>query len=389
MPPTKKPPPAALALLSLLIAAPALADEPATVEASLGKGVKVVAGDGSMSMQVRARAQLRAVFTRDEDADETLGEEFLIRRARLQLKGHAINRDLTYYIQLGLSNRDMESDLRVPLRDAQMNWAATRDLEIKVGQMKVPFNRQRTSSSSALQIMDRSLSNGELNLDRDVGLQLHSEDLLGWGERLGYAVGVFGGDGRNRTVDRGGVLFAGRFTLSPLGPLLGSEEADLNDSPLRVAIGVAGAYNQGTRRALSTHGGTFAYGEVDYTHAGVELALRWRGLSVNAEALLRQASTERLTEVVDGAPVEELTRGARGYLVQGGYMITDAVEITGRVSHVMPLGISAVEEEWEAGGGASWYLRDHAIKLQADYMRLGGPALDGADQVRLQLQFFL
>jgi hypothetical protein len=388
------PPPRPLFLftaLALLLPHAALATTPgapASVEAGLGQGVKIIAADGSMSLQVRARAQLRGVFTHNEDADEPLSEEFLIRRARLQLKGHALTTKFTYYIQLGLSNRDMESDLRIPLRDARINWAFSRDAELMAGQMKVPFNRQRTTSSSALQIMDRSLSNGELNLDRDVGVLLRSGDLFGWGERLGYEVGVFGGDGRNRTTDRGGLLYVARVELAPLGPLLGDEEADLQHSPLRVNVGLAAAYNAGTRRALSTHGGTFVHGVTDYTHAGADLAVRWRGASLNAELLMRRAADEVLTDEVDGMPVSELTRSGWGYMVQGGYLLTDTFELTGRYSAAKPLGVSAIEDAWEAGGGISWYIHEHALKLQSDYMRLGGADSKGAHQARLQLQFF-
>ena len=110
-------------------------------------------------------------------------------------EGHAFTRKLTYTIQLGFSNRDMEPDLLIPLRDAYVTWQALRDLGIRFGQMKVPFGKQRVVSSSSLQMVDRSIVTSELNMDRDVGLYLMSEDLLGLKGRLMYQAGVFSGQG--------------------------------------------------------------------------------------------------------------------------------------------------------------------------------------------------
>lgn len=376
------------ALLLIALPSSSRAGEPAQVEAGLGRGVKVSAADGSLSLQVRARVQARAQLT--AAPGEELGEEFLIRRARLQLQGHALDPSLTYYVQLGFSNSDTEPDLRLPLRDARISWAMARDAQLVVGQTKVPFNRQRTTSSSALQMVDRSLSNGELNLDRDVGLQLRSEDLFGWGGRLGYDLGVFGGDGRNRAdAAGGGLLYVARVTLSPLGPLAGKEEADLGRGPLRAALGLAGAMNQGTRRARSTHGATLELGRVDTTHAAMDLAVRWRGASLNAEALMRRADRERLTGEIDGAPAVELTRSGWGYMLQGGYLLTDQLELTARHSAISPLGASAITYERESGGGVSWYVREQALKVQSDYLWRDGDARTGAHQVRVQLQLFL
>lgn len=372
-------------------------ETPPRLDASLGKGVSLRAGDESFSVQARARIQLRGVFGYQDPDDDPLADDaqergsaqFLVRRARLQLRGHALSSKLTYYIQLGFSASDMESDLRVPLRDAQINWAPLRDLEIKAGQMKVPFNRQRTTSSSALQLMDRALANNELNLDRDVGVQLHSADFLGLGGRLGYQLSLTGGDGRNRTVDNAGMLYVARVVISPFGPVLDSAEADISrsDTP-RVAIGLAAGFNDNTRRAQSTMGATFAQQATDYRHASADLTVRFRGASLNAEWLWREA--EEVVRVDPTDPLSDIiTRNGYGYTVQGGYLVTDEVELVARWSALSGIGPTAVLDGFETGAGVSWYLAKQAVKLQTDYLRLEGPAHDaGRHQVRVQAQIY-
>ncbi len=169
---------------------------PIQVRAKFGEGATIATKDDKVSLTLRARVQTQALFATNKDDSDDPRTEFLVRRMRLEVKGNIVGEKLTYRVQLGFSNRDTESDLRLPLRDAFMNWKAHRLLELRFGQMKVPFGRQRVNSSSALEMVDRSIVVGELNLDRDVGVYMHSNDLVGNDGLLGYVVGVFGGDGR-------------------------------------------------------------------------------------------------------------------------------------------------------------------------------------------------
>ncbi|MCO5165957.1 MAG: OprO/OprP family phosphate-selective porin [Planctomycetes bacterium] len=361
----------------------------AAVRARFGEGVTITGADDSLSLTIRARFQAR--FTHLEREERGSATLFEIRRARLLLRGHALTRELTYYMQLGFSNQDTEPDLRLPLRDAYLTYAGLRDLNVRVGQMKVPFNPQRVTSSSALQLVDRSIVQNELNLDRDVGVQVFSDDLFGLGGVLGYALGVFGGDGRNRLSDAGGVLLVARVQLTPFGRFDDLVEADLARSPdPRLALGAAVAHNANTNRERSTFGGTYASRErTDQTHVVTDLHLKWMGFSLRSEALLREAADEVLTGTVGGATVTERTRSAWGYFAQAGYLVTDEVEVVARWGELRPLGRSAVRLQRETGGGINWYVSGHDLKLQADYFYLWGERLaDGDHQVRVQLQLF-
>ena len=188
----------ALTVPSHIVAAqaPATTSSPPTVDVGLGRGVTIRSADDEVSLNLRARIQVRSTVIGGTGENQDPLSEISIRRARLVLQGNALGPTLTYYLQLSFANLENEADLRVPLRDAYVTWAPSKSVNVRLGQMKVPFSRQRVTSSSALQMVDRSIVVTELNLDRDVGLQLFSRALFGG--KVGYTLGLFGGEGRNR-----------------------------------------------------------------------------------------------------------------------------------------------------------------------------------------------
>ena len=376
--------------------APATGSE-ARVRAAFGQGASISTADGAFEVNIRARAQTRFTLTHLDGASGDPATEFSIRRARLVVQGHALHRDLQYYFQLGFSNRDTESDLRLPLRDASVTWSRWRDVNIRAGQMKVPFDRQRVISSSALQFCDRSIVTGELNLDRDVGVQVFSRNLFGWGHRVGYQLGVFGGDGRNRLSASPGLLWVARLEFNPMGAFDDYVEADLQRgaSP-RLSVGVGVAYNQQSVRSQSTLGNTYTLGGFDYLHGEVDLSFKWRGLSILAEGMLRRAVTASRERTANGTTTREFSRSFLGWFVQAGYLFNTHLELIARYGDLVPTVLDASQRDptqlrrQELGAGVNWYFLGHSLKLQSDYFYYFGEGLSdrGEHQARLQLQLF-
>lgn len=369
------------------------------VSAAFGEGVTIASADGDTELNVRGRVQVQGAFETnapDENGDRAAPDTtFLVRRMRLVFQGHVLKKTWRYYFQLGLSTRDMEADLLVPVRDAYVEWLELRDLSVRAGQMKVPFSRERVVSSSALELVDRSNVNAELSLDRDAGVVLFSKDFLGTGKRLRYSAGVFGGDGRNRTADRAGLLWVGRVEALPLGDFDDYVGADLEHAEKpRVAIGFATAYNQSTVRARSTLSDTFTTGTVDYRHATADIHAKWRGFSLHGEAIYRKADTLVVgtRTGTDGKPVIERPRPAVGYMLQVGAPLTKHWDLALRYGEVRPLDGEVVHHDREIGGGIGWFPRGHNLKVQLDYFHLirdTSSAADVAtDRVRLQTQLF-
>ncbi len=363
---------------------------PSLVEAGLGKGVTIRSTDDRASLNIRARIQVRSTVIGHPDDREDLSE-IAIRRLRLVFQGNAAGPALTYYVQLAFANLDTETDLRLPLRDAYVTWTPARALHVRLGQMKVPFSRQRVTSSSALQMVDRSIVVTELNLDRDVGVQMFSKDLLGIGA-LGYALGVFGGEGRNRPGRAAGLLYSARLEAWPLGSFDDTVEGDvLRGQPWRIALGSSVAYNQNTNRPLSTIGTPYPAGDVGYAHAGVDAIVKKRGWSLLSELMFRRAARDAQTVVVNGASTTIQSRSGWGAYVQGGRMVTNRLEISARYSRLLPSSGTdpTFVSSRELGGGLSYYINRHDLKIQGDYFRVTDPATArGVHQGRVHFQLF-
>jgi phosphate-selective porin OprO and OprP len=367
---------------------------PPGLRAEYGRGVSFTSEDGRFSLTMRGRLQTRATVTENLDTDD-VDISFMIRRARLVFLGHLFTHDLQYYVQLSFAPLDLEPDQNLVVRDAVITWARWRDLGIRVGQTKVPFNRERVISSSALQLVDRSIVNAELNLDRDMGFYIFSEDFLGLDGLLGYQLSVSGGDGRNRPNTGTSLLYVARLELRPLGafhPADAYSEADISRSPRpRLSIGAGAGYNQGSQRALSTHGTFFEESSFDHIHGEVDLIYKQAGFSLQAEILYRQARQDAQTVLVDGEEVTDVARSGFGYMVQAGYVFPSHFEVAARWAEILPTHrFDTALTRWrELTVGSSYYALAHNLKVQMDYGYLFGEALGaGHHMARLQMQVF-
>lgn len=353
-----------------------------------GRGVRLTNDDSSFALTIRGRVQARGSGLIDPGLDEA-DIRFKVRRARLVFLGDLQERNLEIYIQLGFGADDLEPDWTIPLRDAVITWTPAQNFNLRVGQMKVNFNRERMISSSSLQLVDRSIVNAELNLDRDIGAQIFSNDLFGLDERLGYQIGIYGGDGRNRAVGGSGLMYVGRLQVNPFGgfkDLL--MEADLSRSAKpRLSIGLAGGLNYGTTRQRATHGEILAVAS-NTRHVAADLLFKVSGFSLQAEALYRDVEPE---QSVPG-PLRALTAG--GAFVQAGYVLPQGLEISGRWAEVRPMGSDReIPGRTELTSGVGWYLLRHDLKIQGDYA-MGFGLLGLSDRtepdhrIRAQVQVF-
>jgi hypothetical protein len=222
-------------------------------------------------------------------------------------------------------------------------------------------------------MVDRSIVNAELNLDRDVGVQILSNDLFGLGGRLRYQIGVFGGEGRNRWGPGPGLLYVGRLEVQPLGGFEDSyTESDLSrDARARLAIGGSFAFNHQSRRSRSTHGDVLEHTTYDTMHAQADLMFKVRGFSLMSEFLWRRSGEATVTPPEDAeAPVEaEGSRSGLGWMAQLGYLFPQGVEPSLRFAEIRPLDdvVSDLSLKREASAGLSWYAKGHDLKVQVDY----------------------
>lgn len=357
-----------------------------------GKGLTVALPEEELSVQLRARIQLRASVWSDAKTglQREPANDVGVRRARLVMQGSF--KDWALYLQLSYSNRDTEPDLRIPLRDAYVTYRRWRDVQIRVGQMKVPFDRQFMASSSTLQFVDRSAAVSEFHLNRDTGAVLFSDDVMGLGKRLAYWVGIFGGEGPNRLSTEPGTLVSARMEVRPFGGFDDLVEGDIerHNHP-RVAVGAGVAFNRRSNRQRSTHGGLFTTGRTAYVHTNVDAVIKWHGASVAGQVLCRLAERDVLEKQANGETKQEFTRSGCGWFVQGGLMLAPRVEAALRASEVLPVPAQskALPRNRELGAALNTYVYGHSVKLQADYSYHFGTELDaGGHQLRVQTEMY-
>ena len=357
-----------------------------------GTGLTITSKNGAFSLATRVRAQLRYQVSGTGGPPEHV---FQIRRARVQFKGHAFNKHNKFKIELAFSPRDLSVKNGVPNRTPLLTWYLEfdylRDLTVRVGQYKIPYSRQRVVSSGDLQLVDRSIANGEFNHDRDIGFDLRSKDLGGLGGRLRYYLGVYMGEGRdfgdkNATPDFK-LHYLARFEVLPFGKFKDYKEADhaRNLKP-KLAIGAAYSFHHGSQGLRGTLGTTPEdEGTTDYHSMNVDYAFKFGGFSTTGEFHLRNGTRNP----GDAGPVTAARNGL-GWAVQAGFLIPRVpVEFAARYSGIRPLGDdTSLSTNNAVGGGLSWYAAGHPWKIQADYFYTwdGDDATPGGHGFRTQLQ---
>ncbi len=173
------------------------------VRAGYKKGLFVESVDGNYKMKMNLRGQFQFAVN-DTDGEDT-SIDMDIRRFRVKWKGNAFRPWFLYQIELSGDSGDLQ------LRDMYFDVAYNTSIVPRAGQFKVPFNRERLTSSSNLQFVERSIASSEFSVGRDVGVAAYG--ILG--NMVTYGVGVFNGDGRAGKSQNSNLLYAGRIQFSP------------------------------------------------------------------------------------------------------------------------------------------------------------------------------
>lgn len=400
--------PAAIAPPGEVAPAPGVSEEPeVALEFRMGRGLVIATRDREFQLAIRPRAQfLGSLVAEDAGGDPELGLE--IRRARLSFEGHFLGAENRFKLELAFSPRDMQMveidgslvPTRTPLLDFYYDSRHLRDLGLRVGQYKVPYNRERVISSGNLAMVDRSIANAEFNLDRDVGFDLRSLDFLGLG-LFRYYAGVYTAEGRDGfRMDDLGLMYLGRIEVLPFGTFDDYEMVDFRrEKRARLSIGVSYAFvdqspgNRGILGAVPRDGGT-----TDYHNVEADLLFQYAGFTLLTEWFWREGRREGGDAVDEmGSPIPlELPRNGTGWFAQAAYLFPEIdLELAARYGRIDRIGGNAetsLGERGELGIALSYYFDRHAYKLQADYFHLwrDHSRMDqGEERVRLQLQVSL
>lgn len=390
-------------------------------KAGYNKGFFLESDDGNYSMRMRLRTQFQFSVNNTEEKDtdlnatsseENTATDFNIRRFRIKWDGHAFRPWFNYVAQISADNNG-----NFQLRDAYFDAAYDTRIFPRVGQNKVPFNREELTSSSSLQLVERSIVNEEFAYGRDRGVGAYGQLF----NMLTYGAGIYNGDGRNGNSVDSNLLYVGRLQLNPCCGKLkyGSE-----------SFPISGAYklepmNFKEKEPLFAFGGgitalpglNIAQKTPDSSIPDRfdELGLQFGDVySVTADAQFKYQIFS-MTGEYDGRwirpqganslavfPVSDLgTVYDQGFRVQGGiFIVPHLVELAARWAYIDYDTVGGLDPEiiqrdnrWQVTPGINIYLsHDNRWKIQLDYNYIKNEFTSGDDAneniFRAQLQAY-
>lgn len=347
-------------------------------------GISVETVDGNFKLRTRLRAQFLTEYLDHGEGDDSLG--FRVRRARIIFDGHAFRPWFRYLMQFDFSG-DPE------LKDMVFDIAYNEQFIPRVGQYKVPFNREELTGAGSLQFVDRSELNREFNFSRDVGAGV-------WGKInriVYYEFGVFQGDGTNTISDRhdSSVLWAGRIQYSPLGNDIGISSNFTKKPTLSLGLSIAGINTSSDAEGnfRDTNLGGAADRLIELGATGVQV-ISFSG-DINFKHPLFSLEGEYIGRWTDPDNTVVSSIYDHGFRVQSGvFLIPNTLEVASRFIFIM-FDDSAEGKDviWEITPAISYYMsKDHRWKLVFDYSFIREEFVDGdkedLNRLRAQLQLY-
>ena len=362
------------------------------VETKKGTGLTFQTTDKNYKLRMRLRGQFLANYI-NPDGDDDEGFGFRIRRLRVTWDGNAFAPWMKYKVQYNLGRTG-------ELKDMRLSFAKNKAFVPTMGQYKVPFNREVLNSSSALQVVGRSIITDYFEYDRDIGAGVYG--LLGGG-MIRYDFGVFQGEGTNQKNDKGdtGMIWAGRVQAALFGGDAKKVTENFAKKPtLTVGAAVAGIDVEGA--------GDLNVGIPDdkgRTYVDKKLTLEGKVTSFAADINYRDPRFNLTGEYIgrwvnpDEAGVG--TAYDYGFRVQGGFFVVPKkVELASRYAMVTfdddPSVVEAahgLDNVWTFTQGLNYYLSgNHKWKVQVDYTFQREEDLAGVESdesmVRAQVQAY-
>ena len=327
------------------------------VEVEYNKGAVIKTTDNNYSIKLNARFQ--GIFTYANPDGSQSESTFRLRRARILASGNVFAPWLRYSTQVTLEGSS------AAMRDAYIEAAYYKWLTPRVGQYKVPFDREFLDGGFNLQLIERSIASSEFSLMRDIGLEFSGKKIL---DHFAYSAGIFNGSGANRNNVDDDYMYVGRLVWSPYSPFPYSESAVDDPSSPVFSLGIAGAYmpglDPGERATLAGKLGSTSIVPVesDVTQWTADAAYKYLNFSVMSGYYYRSID-----------PKEPTTYGkqdAWGFYLQGGYFIVPRhFEVAGRYACIDPDNPEQVSynEKDEYTIGLNYYLEGHNAKAGINY----------------------
>jgi phosphate-selective porin OprO and OprP len=357
------------------------------------KGFEFRTRDNLFSLQLQSRLQFRYVTPNDQnpltfdDFDVDERQMFKINRARLKVGGHGFQPWLKYYWEYELAQGNL-LDFRIMVE--KWPW-----FNIKVGQWKVEYNRERVISSGKQQMADRSIINRPFTIDRQQGLSVYGR-LRGKGAAdVSYWLAALTGNGRGAvTSEEAELMYVGRLQWNFTGQELEMTGSDTEYQRRgRGTVALAAATNRSPYTRFSQSGG----GSLEMFEAAdtsryrvqqwmIETAYMYRGFSWQSEFHWKQVNDMAFNR----------SASLRGSYWQAGYFfhylwkrIPRPLEMAFRYAAYRPDLKVPQNLQQEYTLAANWFFKEHQNKLTAElsWFTFEDQLLRQADDLRFRLQW--
>ena len=343
---------------------------------SYKNGLGFATPDSAYSINIRFRMQNRALMNTVSDEDFTpAGFEGRVRRCRLSFTGHVVDPKLTYYLQLSFSRGDMDWSVTDAtsqnvspnvVRDAMIFYKPAKHWQIALGQGKLPGNRQRVTSSGALQFYDRSLVNATFTPDRDFGFFSTYTMTAGSHAKVLFKQAITTGEGRNSNQSNHGLAYTSRIEYLPFGSFTdGGDyfEGDLaRESKPKLSIAAGYMLND---MAVRTGGqlGSDLYAGKSFHLYMADMVIKYKGFSLLSEYMRRDTDGP---QVLGSDGKIRSIRTGDGINNQLSYCFKSMWEVALRQTLVSPHKdlIKTMNQSEQYGIGISKYLNKHKVKAQ-------------------------
>ncbi|MEM9328085.1 MAG: porin, partial [Bacteroidota bacterium] len=364
----------------------------------MGEGIRFTSEKGyttRFNFMVQPWGELRSI--EDEDI---ASYRLRIRRARLMINSNLTGK-LSFRVAIDFSQRDgnvEEELLNGSLLDAYFTYNLG-DFDLSIGQRSLSSDsRELRFSSQYVNLVERSRLVSSFASIRDFGVFIQGRHHLTGNHKLKTYLEIITGDGQSAFIrNYGGLKYGGRLDYFPNGYLRGFGQFRGHDLfrewVPKIVLGVFGSYNDGISSRRGRRSGSIIYLDADeriklpdYGQLGVDLVLRYRGLSFLAEVIKSWSfDTEDIAFFVrsDGSLKDDFPDGIKaevdGRLMMGesinaqlGYTLKNSLSFDARYTWINPDEFSFLNNDTffnrneYYGAGVTQYFFNNTAKIQAD-----------------------
>lgn len=354
------------------------------VNFELGSGLNFSFNNGDYQFKIGGMVQPSIAFEKQEKVDDP--DYFLnARRTFFNFSGKAVQQKVSFFFQSDYS-------LSTPLLDAWIGYHPTERWNIYFGQKQtIGNNREMLVMENYLQFPDRSLlSTSMSNTGREFGLFMDYS--IGTDRVIVPQIAITSGDGRNsfgvdsRDVDLGGLKYAARIDLYPMGKFSEGNDlmlADLaHEENVKILLGAAASFNDGASNVVGEgHGDFLLYNQKgvnqlpDYRQVYSDILVKFKGISLLVEYAVSSATNLNGTFVditasneLDPEQIANFLALGTAMNVQLGYATKSGYAADFRYATTTPEfnknPDSVLQEQTAMTIGLSKYFKGNALKLQ-------------------------